>query len=186
MKINAVIQNENMKIEEQAITKIVELSEGDMRKSLNLLQSLYMIQGKSELNIITLHSVYKFVGHPTNEETEEIINTLKNKDLQTTYEILNKLESEKSISNQDIIKEISTYYGKTFIVAYKKKIAKSKLKSKLNSDIDIKMSIKQQIKLADFFDKLAKVEVNISSNTNTNIQLLAISAIINNYNSNLI
>ena len=181
IKINMVIQNENILIEDLAKKKIVELSDGDMRKSLNLLQSLYMINSQFENNIITLNSVYKLVGHPTEDERYEIINTLNNKDLKSIYQTLNRLESEKSLSNQDIIKEISSYFGKTFILNYKnQKLAKLKSKSKL---ANIRMGIKEQIKILDLFDKLAKIEVNISTNTNTNIQLLAISSIINNYNS---
>jgi replication factor C subunit 3/5 len=177
-----VIQNENILIEDLAKKKIVELSEGDMRKSLNLLQSLYMINSQFENNIITLSSVYKLVGHPSDDERDEIINTLNNKDLKSIYQTLNKLESEKSLSNQDIIKEISSYFGKTFILNYKnQKLAKLKSKSK-SKLANIRMEIKEQIKILDLFDKLAKIEVNISTNTNTNIQLLAISSIINNYN----
>ena len=43
--------------------------------------------------------------------------------------------------------------------------------------------MKSQNKLLDLFDGLGKIEVNLANNTNNNIQLLAISSVINNYNS---
>jgi len=182
-KIDMVVNIEQIQIEDSAKEKIVELSEGDMRKSLNLLQSLYMInsQKDSTVSLITLNSVYKSIGYPTDEEKEEIINSLNGKDLMTSYQILNRLQSENSLSNQDIVREISSYYGKTYIQSYKdvksEKIAKSK-----NPNQTIRMSLKEQKKLIDLFDGLANIEMNITTNTNPNIQLLAISSVINNYN----
>jgi replication factor C subunit 3/5 len=179
-KINMVIDFEQINIEDGAKEKIVELSEGDMRKSLNLLQSLYMIhsQKKSNLNLITLNSVYKSIGYPTDDEKEQIVNSLQGKDLLSSYQILNRLQSENSLSNQDIVREISSYYGKTYIQSYKE-IKKSKMK---NPNSVVRMGLKEQRKLIDLFDGLAKIEMNLSTNTNPNIQLLAISSVINNYN----
>jgi replication factor C subunit 3/5 len=182
-KIDMVINLEQIQIEDGAKEKIVELSEGDMRKSLNLLQSLYMIhsQKESDFASITLNSVYKSIGYPTDEEKEEIVNSLSGKDLLSTYQILNRLQSENSLSNQDIIREISSYYGKTYIQSYKEIKSAKILKSK-NPNSVIRMGLKEQKKLIDLFDGMAKIEMNLLTNTNSNIQLLAISSVINNYN----
>ena len=143
-----------------------------MRKSLNLLQSLFMINGSN--NIITLNSVYKSIGFPTDDEREEIIKSISDKSLTKTYQILNKLETENNLSNQDIIREISLHYGKTYLQNIKE-IKKQKGKN-------IILTQKEQNKLLNLFDELSKIEINISNNTNSNIQLLAISSVINNYN----
>ena len=188
-KIDMVISTENIEIEQLAKEKIVELSEGDMRKSLNLLQSLHMINNQNEFKLITLNSVYKTIGYPTDEEKKIIINSLQNKSLLTSYQILNNLQSEKSLSNQDIIREISSYYSKTYIQSYKKN-NKIKTKTKVNFSPPLartpptweKMDLKEQNKLIDLFDGLAKIEINLLTNTNLNIHLLAISSVINNYN----
>ena len=124
--------------------------------------------------MISLHSVYKSIGFPTDEEREEIINSISTKSLTSTYQILNKLETENNLSNQDIIREITTYYGKTYLQNMKD-IRKQKGKN-------IILTQKEQNKLLNLFDELSKIEVNISNNTNSNIQLLAISSVINNYN----
>jgi len=161
LKINKVIEIEDINIEERAKDKIVELSDGDMRKSLNLLQSLYMINNN---NLITLNYVYKSIGYPTEEEKEEIISSLSDKNLNTSYQLLNRLQIEKNLSNHDIVREISSYYGKTYL----------QNKKKITND--------EQNRLLDMFDNLATIEINLSNNSNGNIQLLAISSVINNYN----
>jgi replication factor C subunit 3/5 len=161
LKINKVIEIEDINIEEKAKEKIVELSDGDMRKSLNLLQSLFMINNN---NLITLNYVYKSIGYPTEEEKEEIISSLSDKNLNTSYQLLNRLQIEKNLSNHDIVREISSYYGRTFL----------QNKKKITND--------EQNRLLDMFDNLATIEINLSNNSNGNIQLLAISSVINNYN----
>ena len=153
-KINNIILIEKINIEIKAIEKIIELSEGDMRKSLNLLQSLYMINNS---NLITLESVYRSIGYPTETEREDIILSLNNQKLNNIYKILRRLQLDNNFSNQDIIREISTYYSRK--------------------------KIKNKLKLLNLFDELAKIEVNIANNANNNIQLLAISSIINNFNN---
>lgn len=154
IKIKQIIEIENINIEEIAVEKIIELSEGDMRKSLNILQSQNMIYGKQ---LITLNSLYKSIGYPTDDERENIINNIKNKNLTDIYQNLNKLQLDNNFSNQDIIREITSYYIK--------QISNSKL----------------TIKFLNLFDDLANIEINLISNSNNNIHLLAISSVIYNF-----
>jgi replication factor C subunit 3/5 len=177
-RINMVVTNENINIEQIAVQKIVELSEGDMRKSLNLIQSLHMINAQPENKLITTNMVYKLIGHPTEDDTNSIIKSLNEKTLNQIYQTLNHTQSQTNLSNQDIIREISSYYGQTYIDDF----IKSKSKIQPNLDLIRFGSIKQN-KLIDLFDKLAKIEINLSTNTNSNIHLLAISSVINNFNS---
>ncbi len=163
-RIQYIIQAEKINIDKTTAERIVELSEGDMRKSLNLLQSLYMINGQKQ---ITLDIVYKLIGYPTDKEREKIISSLENQTLQSTYNILNRLQIDNNLSNQDILREISTHYGRTHLQECKKLNPKSK--------------ISEQNRLLDLFDDMAKIEINLATNTNPNIHLLAISSVINNY-----
>ena len=161
-KIKKVIELENVNIEEKAIEKIVELSEGDMRKSLNLLQSQFMIYNS---NLITINSIYKSIGYMTEEEQNNLINNLKNCTLQDTYNTLSKIQNENNMSNQDIIREITSYFTRIYL-------KEQKLKKNIND------------KLLIFFDELANIEINITTNTYNNIHLLAISSILFNFIKN--
>jgi replication factor C subunit 3/5 len=165
LKIQNVIQIENINIEDTAVEKIIQLSEGDMRKSLNLLQSQYMIYNS---NIITLNLLYKSIGYLIDEEREEMMNSIQNCDLMRIYNILNRLQSEKNLSNQDIVREITLYYAKIL--------------QTVNVKLNNKSSKRIQNKLLNLFDELANIEINLITNTNSNIHLLAISSIIYNYN----
>ena len=186
-KIKLVTELEHMNVEPNALKTIVELSEGDMRKSLNLLQSLHMIYARNsntdnEPIIITLNHIFKAIGYPTEEERNRIIQCLQNKNLFDTYQTLKLIQNENSLSNQDLVREITNHFSKTFIDSHvKRRIEKAKENGK-----KIKVTCFDEItqnKLLDLFDNLAKVEVNLANNANENIQLLAISSIINNFNN---
>lgn len=208
-KIKNITNLEQMNIDDNALETIVELSEGDMRKSLNLLQSLHMIYVRksenkeaskkeaseqaskkeaseqvSEINIhqITLNNIYKTIGFPSQEEKNKIIICLLNKSLSETYKILKLIQDENSLSNQDLVREMSNYFSKTFINSHIQNridIAKEKGKKIKVTRFDSNT----QNKLLNLFDDLAKIEVNLANNANENIQLLALSSIINNHNN---
>lgn len=158
-KINEIIEKENIKIDEITKLKIIELAEGDMRKSINLLQSLNMINN----NIITIDFLYKSIGYLSEENRNIIINTLKKKSINEIYNELNELVDNYCISNNDIIKELTQYVSEIYLKLNKK--------------------LKNQNKILDFFCDLGKIEIFLSNNTNNNIQLLAISSIIYNFNN---
>lgn len=185
-KIKNVTELEQMNINDDALETVVELSEGDMRKSLNLLQSLHMIyvrkNDSTQQHQITLNNIYKTIGFPSQEEKDKIITCLSNKSLSETYQTLKLIQDDNSLSNQDLVREMSNYFSKTFIDSHiqnRIKVAKEngrKIKvTRFDSDT--------QNKLLDLFDNLAKIEVNLANNANENIQLLALSSIINNYNN---
>lgn len=157
-RIKHIIELEHIQIEEDATNKIIELSEGDMRKSINLLQSQHMIYNSK---IITLESLYKSIGYPTDTERNRLINDVKNCNICAIYNILYKMQNENNLSNQDIIREMTSFYGK----------------------ISEKLTKSQQLKLINLFDELSIIEINISTNTNNNIHLMAICSIIYNYNN---
>ena len=155
-KIKNIIIAEKINIDEDAIVKIIELSEGDMRKSLNLLQSQFMINNNNQ---ITLDNIYKSIGYMTEENQEKMINSIKNSSLHNIYIIFNKLQNENNLSNQDILRELTSYYTKTYL-------KEKKIKKQLND------------KLLYLFDELANLEINLTTNTHTNIHLLSICSII--------
>lgn len=191
-KIKNITNLEQMNIDDDALEKTIELSEGDMRKSLNLLQSLHMIYVRkndsttNESNIathqITLNNIYKTIGFPSQEEKNKIMACLSNKSLSETYTTLKLIQDENSLSNQDLVREMSNYFSKTFINLH----IENRINTAKKNGKKIKVTrfdSNTQNKLLDLFDDLAKIEVNLANNANENIQLLALSSIINNYNN---
>jgi len=183
-KIKSISQQEKMDIKTDALDMIVELSEGDMRKSLNLLQALHMIHVRNEkIKVkITLNHVFKAIGYPNLGEKRKIIKCFLNKNLLSTYQELKLIQDENTLSNLDFIREMTTYFSKTFIDAY---INTKRENAKKTKKIikQIRFDSNTQNKLLDLFDDLGKIEINLANNVNENIQLLALCSIINKYNN---
>ena len=80
-----------------------EKSNGDMRKYLNILQSIYLSYNK-----INLENVYKITGKPDPNEIHKIINVLLNGTYSECYDYIEK-NIDGGLSLLDIISYIHTY-----------------------------------------------------------------------------
>ena len=84
--MNDIAKQENMKINEQIINKIQKVSQGDLRKSINLLQTLSKISS-SLLNeelideicgIIPQHIIVEFLENCRTKDTKQLKKTVNN------------------------------------------------------------------------------------------------------------
>lgn len=66
-------EQESVEITEDGKKALMTLSEGDMRRVINVLQSTFMSFGK-----VTEDTVYTCVGHPLKSDIENILNWLLN------------------------------------------------------------------------------------------------------------
>jgi replication factor C subunit 3/5 len=144
--INNIINLEKINITDDCITNIIKISEGDMRKSINILQSLFLINSN---NIIITKDLYKMVGYLEPDKSIEMMNYLfEKKSLNEIYTNILKFKEEYNLSINDILKELSQFLLKN---------------TKLSTS-----------KLIEIFDKLAQIEVYLTNNVNQDIQLCAI------------
>jgi len=144
--INNIINLEKINITEDCVNNILKISEGDMRKSINILQSLYLINSN---NIIITKDLYQMIGYLEPDKSIEMMNYLfEEKSLNEIYAIILKFKEENNLSINDIIKELSNFLLK-------------------NDNIPTS-------KLIKIFDKLAQIEVYLTNNVNQDIQLCAI------------
>jgi replication factor C subunit 3/5 len=104
--IKNIIENEKIKINDNVVQEIIKLSSGDMRKSLNTLQSLYMTCNNE---LITLDTLYLNMGHPSLEEKKKIIDIILNSNINTAYNYIKELEMNKSLSLNDILNDIVNF-----------------------------------------------------------------------------
>ena len=102
-KLEQIVKNEKIKYEQNVIETIAKLAKGDLRKAINLLQSISM-----HSEYITVASCYEIAGIPTNLEVEQIINVLYNKQMKfdETYTIINNLIKIQGYSLSIILKEL--------------------------------------------------------------------------------
>ena len=161
-KITDIIKQENIFIDEEAINQIILLAEGDMRKSLNVLQSLAMSYKKQT---ICLKNVYEITGYPDESYRINLIKELFNYDrkIDDKYNKILNIVNESNFSIIDIIREIINFLTN-------KKFRKLFIKL-INSD-----NIDNNI--INIINHLSKIEIYTANNTNNDTLLLSIISII--------
>lgn len=101
-----ICKNENIEINTQAIKLICDKTNGDMRKLLNILQSINMYisnnnncQNKTVDNVI----ISKILSCPNDNDINVIMNTIQNYDLKHSYDVINNILYQNSISLSELI-----------------------------------------------------------------------------------
>jgi len=79
-KIEYLILINRVDITEDGLKALVHLSYGDMRRSLNIMQSTHLA-----FNKVNEENVYMCVGHPSKNDMISVINWLLNDDFTTIY-----------------------------------------------------------------------------------------------------
>ncbi|CAJ1069484.1 replication factor C subunit 5 [Xyrichtys novacula] len=100
-RLEYVIQQENIDVTPDGMKAIVTLSAGDMRRSLNILQSTSMAYGK-----VTEDTVYGCTGHPLRSDIANILDWSLNKDFTTAYKQILELKTLKGLALHDILTEV--------------------------------------------------------------------------------
>lgn len=104
-RLNHVIEQENITVSEDGKKALMDLSGGDMRKVLNVLQSTWMAYKN-----VTEENVYSCVGHPQKKDIESIVYWLLNDDeFKVTYEKIQNLKINKGLALEDILTQIHLF-----------------------------------------------------------------------------
>ncbi len=103
-RLKYIIENENIDIDEEAITEIARLSDGGMRDSISLLDQALAYSPKN----ITLNDVHEINGSLPIEKLSHFVNLILNKELEELLKMVDEFnESGKSIIK--IVEEIINY-----------------------------------------------------------------------------
>lgn len=98
-RLDLIIQYESVKATPDGIDALIELSNGDMRRIINGLQSTHMSMGE-----VNADAVYKCFGQPTRTDINQISKILMDdSDLSANYSKLLLLQTEKGLALQDLI-----------------------------------------------------------------------------------
>ncbi|XP_045172468.1 replication factor C subunit 5-like [Mercenaria mercenaria] len=106
-RLEHVIREEGVNITPDGKKAVVTLANGDMRKSLNILQSCFMAYDE-----ISEDCVYMCVGHPLRKDIENIMYWILNENFTTAYNNLMNLKTAKGLALQDILTEVHEYVHK--------------------------------------------------------------------------
>ncbi|CAD8152576.1 unnamed protein product [Paramecium octaurelia] len=108
-RIKYICENENIPLDDQAIKSVFGLCSGDMRRVVNMLQSLSLSTSNSNLEVINSQYVYQFTGMAHPDLIKQIMEYLMNQsEIQKTYLKIKAILNEQGISLQLLLTELST------------------------------------------------------------------------------
>ncbi len=101
-RLDHVCQLEGVRVTEDGRQALMNLSQGDMRKVLNILQSCAMAFD----NVVDEDNVYACVGHPLRRDVEDVVNWMLNEPVSASYDNVQALKTAKGLSLLDILTEV--------------------------------------------------------------------------------
>ena len=184
--IEKVCENERIFITKNAIELVIKRSNGDMRKLLNILQSLYMHndmgpelenndnesiksiksfkssnsgEETNKLLVINENSVSKILSCPTQKNIIDILNCLQTQNLATSYDFVQKIINKNGISLLELTNNIFEF-AMDYLINNNKEFIKY-----------------SQATVIEIIKKMAVINENLTYCNNENIQLISFIAI---------
>ncbi|MEB3861757.1 MAG: replication factor C small subunit [Desulfurococcales archaeon] len=99
-RLRFIAENEGVDYEEEALETIYEISEGDMRKAINILQSA------AALGRVTVDSVFKVVGMARPREVRDMLKAALDGEFEAARTMLRRIMIEYGLSGEDIVRQI--------------------------------------------------------------------------------
>jgi len=99
--LERIVKNEKLKIDEKSYSTLYKISEGDLRRAINILQTV-AVSGKK----IDDKAIYSVTSNPKPEDVRKMLNCALKKKFGESRDILIELLREQGLSGEDIIKEI--------------------------------------------------------------------------------
>ncbi|KAA3453789.1 replication factor C subunit 5 [Gossypium australe] len=106
-RLKHVIQAERLDVPDSGLAALVRLSNGDMRKALNILQSTHMASQK-----ITEEAVYLCTGNPLPKDIEQISYWLLNESFAESFKRVSETKTRKGLALIDIVREVTMFVFK--------------------------------------------------------------------------
>ncbi|KVH95823.1 AAA+ ATPase domain-containing protein, partial [Cynara cardunculus var. scolymus] len=101
-RLKHVITAEGLDVTEDGLAALVRLSNGDMRKALNILQSTDMASQQ-----ITEEAVYLCTGNPLPKDIEQISYWLLNEPFSYSFQKISDIKATKGLALVDIVREVT-------------------------------------------------------------------------------
>lgn len=100
-RLQYVIEQENVNVTEEGKNALFELSYGDMRRVLNILQSTALAFDEVDEN-----AVYACVGQPQPKDIKNILRTVLDQSFEKAFEALNKMRIDNGTAVTDIVENL--------------------------------------------------------------------------------
>eukprot|EP00731_Ephydatia_muelleri_P022557 Em0015g140a len=96
-RVDYVVQQEGVKATPDGVQSLITLSQGDMRRALNILST------------VDENSVYACTGQPLPSDIASIVHWMLNDSFSTAYQNIMKLKTLKGLALQDILTQVHLY-----------------------------------------------------------------------------
>ncbi|KAF9186023.1 hypothetical protein BGZ50_002686, partial [Haplosporangium sp. Z 11] len=103
-RLDHIIQSEGVKITDEGRKALLQLSKGDMRRALNILQACH-----AGYETVNEDAVYSCTGNPHPEDINTIVNSMLTEDFTTAYSNISYLKTVKGMALQDILTEVYNF-----------------------------------------------------------------------------
>lgn len=107
-RLKYVIEAERLDVTDGGLAALVRLSNGDMRKALNIFQSTHMASPQQ----ITEEAVYLCTGNPMPKDIEQIAYWLLNESFLDSYKRISDMKARKGLAIIDIVREVTMFVFK--------------------------------------------------------------------------
>lgn len=104
-KVHEIVRSENISIDESAIESIIEISSGDARKVINLLQSVHL--GLGQTARITSDDIYRVAGCPLPSDITLVYDSLSKDSFKGSFELIKDMATTKGYAMTDVVTKIS-------------------------------------------------------------------------------
>jgi len=104
-RLDYISDNEQINKDKSGLDAIIKLSNGDMRKAINILQSTYMT-----FQLITEENVFKIMNNYNNDDINTILQWIKEKSYQDCYNNINNLKYKRDLTLKNLIDNFSEYF----------------------------------------------------------------------------
>ncbi|KAF7816837.1 replication factor C subunit 3 [Senna tora] len=106
-RLKHVIKAEGLDVTDNGLEALIRLSNGDMRKTLNILQSTHMASQQ-----ITEEAVYLCTGNPLPKDIEQISYWLLNEQFADSFKRIYEIKTQKGLALVDIVREVTMFVFK--------------------------------------------------------------------------
>ncbi|KAG0038502.1 Subunit of heteropentameric Replication factor C (RF-C) [Podila clonocystis] len=101
LRLEHIIQAENVNITPEGRNALLSLSKGDMRRALNILQACH-----AGYEIVDQDAIYNCTGQPHPNDIHAVMTSLFNDDFTKAYSTISLLKTMKGMALQDILTEV--------------------------------------------------------------------------------
>jgi replication factor C subunit 3/5 len=118
-QLDAIVSAEGIRIDEEGLNALIEVSRGDMRRSINILQCCHLLSRQ-----VSRHTVYTCTGALPPEDVQLIMQTLLDTSVSVSdaFELVRSLQISRGITLADLARSLHTIVTQSSALSTARKV----------------------------------------------------------------